>query len=47
VFVGSIIGGYLPVLWGGSLFSYASLFGNAIGAIIGLIAAFKITDGWS
>ena len=26
--IGSAIGGYLPLLWGASLFSYSSLFGN-------------------
>jgi len=44
VFIGSIIGGYIPVLLGSSLLSYSSLFGNAVGAIIGLWAGYKISD---
>lgn len=41
--VGSIIGGYIPVIFGSSLFSYASLFGNSIGAIIGIIISYKLS----
>ena len=43
VFVGSTIGGYIPVLFGSSLFSFASLFGNGIGGILGIVIAYKIS----
>jgi hypothetical protein len=41
--VGSAIGGYVPALWGSGLLSYSSLFGNAIGGIIGIFIAYKLT----
>ena len=43
MFVGGFIGGYIPVLWGASGFSLASVIGNAIGAIIGIWVMFKIS----
>ena len=43
VFVGSTIGGYIPVLFGSSLFSFTSLLGNGIGGILGIIVAYKIS----
>lgn len=44
VFVGSIIGGYIPVFFGASFLSYASIFGNAIGGVIGIFVAIKVTS---
>jgi hypothetical protein len=44
LFVGSTIGGFLPVLWGASVLSYWSIFGNAIGGIIGIWIAFRMTE---
>ena len=41
--VGSFIGGYIPVLFGASLLSGWSLVGNAIGGIIGIYIAYKLT----
>lgn len=46
MFAGSIVGGYLPVLFGASLFSFSSLFGNGIGAIVGIIIAYKLATYW-
>jgi hypothetical protein len=43
MFLGGTIGGYLPVLWGDSYFSFWSLLLNAVGAIIGIYIAFKLT----
>lgn len=43
MFVGGAIGGYLPILMGASAFSFISILGNAIGAIIGIYLVFKIT----
>jgi hypothetical protein len=42
--IGSFIGGYLPVLWGGSGFSVASLFLSAIGGVIGVAVGYKLTN---
>ena len=44
MFIGGLIGGYLPsILWGADMFSMSALFGNALGAIIGIFIAFKFT----
>lgn len=42
LFVGSTIGGYLPVLWGDSVFSYSSIFFSAVGGIAGIWAGYKL-----
>ncbi len=43
MFIGGLIGGYVPALWGAGVFSFSSLLGNAIGAIVGIYIAFKMT----
>jgi hypothetical protein len=40
--VGSLAGGYVPVLWGGSVFSISSLLFSALGALAGIWVGFKI-----
>ena len=42
--VGSIIGGYIPVLWGAGIFSYSSVLFSGIGAIIGVWIGYKFSD---
>ncbi len=42
--VGSVIGGYIPVLWGASLLSFSSVLGNGIGGILGIIIVIKLTQ---
>lgn len=42
--VGSVVGGYIPILWGANLFSYSSLFGNTIGAIAGIYITYRLTE---
>jgi hypothetical protein len=44
LFVGSIIGGYVPLLWGGSVFSFSSIILSAIGAFAGIWLGFKIAN---
>ena len=34
--VGSAVGGYLPALWGGDLFSFLSLILSGVGGILGI-----------
>jgi hypothetical protein len=34
--VGSALGGYLRVLWGGDLFSFSSLILSGVGGILGI-----------
>ena len=43
MFIGSAIGGYVPVLWGGSVFSYTSVVTTAIGGTIGVVIGYKLT----
>lgn len=40
--VGGTIGNYLPLLWGGSSFSMASIILGVIGGIAGIWAGFKL-----
>jgi len=42
--IGSAIGGYLPMLWGGSLFSFTSIILTAVGGIVGIYLGFKISE---
>jgi hypothetical protein len=42
LFIGSTIGGYLPVLWGGDLLSFSSLFFGLVGGLLGIWAGYKI-----
>lgn len=41
--VGSAFGGYVPVLWGDSLFSMTSVILTAVGGLVGIYLAFKLT----
>jgi hypothetical protein len=43
--IGSIIGGYIPVLFGGDAISYISVLTSSIGAIIGIIIGYKLSSG--
>ena len=43
VIVGSTIGSYVPLLWGGGVFSFYSIILGAVGAIAGIWIAFKLT----
>lgn len=40
--VGSIVGSYIPALWGDGLLSFSSLILGAIGAITGIYIGFKL-----
>lgn len=42
-FIGSILGGYLPSLWGSGEFSVASLLLGTIGGIAGVLLAARLT----
>jgi len=44
--IGSAIGGCIPMLWGDSGFSYASLFFSSAGAIGGIYVGYKIGRGY-
>lgn len=42
VFFGTTTGNYLPVVWGGSAFSFASVLWSGIGGIVGLFLGMKL-----
>ncbi len=42
--IGSIIGGYLPLLFGISAFSYTSVLTSGIGAILGVWLGYKFGE---
>jgi hypothetical protein len=41
---GSVVGSYVPVLWGASSFSMVSFLFGAIGAIAGIWAGIRIAE---
>jgi hypothetical protein len=43
MFIGGTAGSYLPLLWGSGHFSFASVFGSALGGILGIWIGFKLT----
>lgn len=42
--IGSIVGGYLPTLFGVSAFSYTSVLSSGIGGILGIWIGYKLGD---
>ncbi len=42
VTVGSVIGGYLPALWGVGVFSVTSVLFSTLGGIIGLVITYRL-----
>ena len=46
--VGSLIGGYLPVLWGNtSILSFTSVLTSGIGAVLGVWIGYTIGTRWN
>ncbi len=43
MFIGGMIGGYIPLLWGAGYFSFSSIICNALGAFLGIWVGFKLT----
>ena len=46
MFIGGVAGGYVPVLFGASLFSVASLVGNTIGGALGIALGYRIATSF-
>jgi len=42
--VGSTVGAYLPMLWGGSLFSFTSIILTVVGGFLGTWGAYKLSQ---
>jgi uncharacterized membrane protein YeaQ/YmgE (transglycosylase-associated protein family) len=41
--IGSVAGGYVPMLWGDSFLSFTSILTSGIGSIIGIVLMYKLT----
>jgi hypothetical protein len=44
LFVGSTIGGLVPTLWGGDMFSLAGIGLSMLGAIAGIFAGYRLAQ---
>ena len=44
-FLGGLIGGYIPVLWGAGFLSISSLIFSTLGGIAGIILVWKFFNG--
>lgn len=44
--VGSYAGAYIPMIWGGSVFSVASILTGAVGAFAGIYFGYKMGQSW-
>lgn len=42
MFIGSAIGGFVPMLWGADLLSFSAVLFSGIGAIVGILVGYKI-----
>ncbi|HEY8073817.1 MAG TPA: hypothetical protein VIF62_06905 [Labilithrix sp.] len=42
--VGSTVGGFVPMLWGGDLLSAAGILLSAVGGIAGIFAGYKLAQ---
>ncbi len=44
LFIGSTIGGFIPTLWGDSLFSISAVLLSGVGGIAGIIAGYTLSS---
>jgi len=42
--VGSLAGGYLPVLWGGDAISFSSIILSAVGGVLGIWLGYRFGE---
>jgi uncharacterized membrane protein YeaQ/YmgE (transglycosylase-associated protein family) len=42
LFIGSLVGGYIPTWFGASVFSLSALFWSTVGSFIGIWVGYKI-----
>ena len=40
--IGGVVGGYIPMLWGDSGFSLASVFFSGVGGFVGIWLGYKL-----
>ncbi len=43
MFLGSTIGSYVPILWGGSLMSVISIFFSVVGGVFGIWIGYQLS----
>jgi len=41
--VGSVIGGFIPMLWGAGMLSFSSIIFSSLGAMAGIYVVFRLT----
>lgn len=41
IFIGSTVGGLVPLLWGADFLSFSSIIGSAVGGLLGIWAGYK------
>ncbi len=41
--VGSTVGGFIPLIWGGGAFSFAGFITSGIGAVAGIYYGYKLS----
>ncbi len=41
--IGSTVGGMIPMIWGGDMFSFSSIIFSGLGAIAGIYVFFKMS----
>ena len=44
--IGSLIGGYLPTLFGASWLSFATVLGNGLGGMLGVYIGYQLSNIW-
>ncbi|MEI7890406.1 MAG: hypothetical protein WCI36_00395 [bacterium] len=42
IFIFSLIGAYVPMIWGDGVFSFSSIMFSGVGGILGIFVAIKI-----
>jgi len=45
LFIGSTIGSFVPMIWGGDMLSFSSIIFGGLGGIAGIIIFFKLAQG--
>lgn len=43
MFLGSTVGSYVPLLWGGSVFSFTSILFGVIGGLLGIWLGYQVS----
>jgi len=43
IFIGSTTGSFIPLLWGGDVFSYAGIWLGAAGAFVGIWLGYRMS----